>query len=165
MAKRILVAYATQTGSTKEVADCIAKELAGAGFEAESRPLAEAGELSDYDGFVVGAPVNGMAWRPEALAFVREHSSALAAKPTAFFLLSMAYGVGRASMKKAIAARLDPAKALVPPVAAACFGGVAAQEPPAIIRLMFGIKKGAPRDGRNWDEVRAFAAELAKKLA
>lgn len=165
MAKRVLIGYVTQTGSTKEVAEAIAKELACAGLEAESRPLSEAGELGAYDGFVIGAPVNGMAWRPEALAFVRERAAELAAKPTAFFLLSMAYGVGRPSMKKTIAARLDPAAALVPPVATACFGGVAAQDPPAIIRLMFGIKKGAPRDGRNWDEVRAFAAELARKLA
>lgn len=165
MAKRILVGYVTKTGSTKETAEFIAKELSQKLFNAEARPLAEAGDLSAYDGFVLGAPVNGMAWHPEALAFVRDNTSALSQKPVAYFLLSIAYGVGRPSMRKTVPGRLDPAKAVIAPVASACFGGVMAQDPPAILRLAFGIKKGAPRDSRNWEDIKSFAAEIAQEMA
>jgi menaquinone-dependent protoporphyrinogen oxidase len=165
MGKNILVAYATKTGSTRETAEAIAKTLRERGLGAEARPLARAGDLAAFDGYVVGAPINGMAWLPEALAFVRDNKAALAGKPTAYFLLSIAYGVGRESIRKVVPARLDPAAAIVAPAARACFGGVMAADPPLPLRLAFGIKKGAPRDGRNWDEVRAFAEELARKMA
>jgi menaquinone-dependent protoporphyrinogen oxidase len=165
MGKRLLVGYVTKTGSTREVAEAIAKELSGKGFSAEAKSLAEAGELSGYEGFVIGAPVNGMAWHPDALAFVRANKAALAAKSTAYYLLSIAYGIGRDSFRKSIPARLDPAAAIVAPVASAAFGGFMAQDPPLVLRLAFGIKKGSPRDSRNWDDVRSFAALLAAKMA
>jgi menaquinone-dependent protoporphyrinogen oxidase len=165
MGKRILVGYATNTGSTKETAEAVAKELEARGLEAEARPLAEAGDLARYDGFVIGAPVNAMAWHPAAQAFVYGNAEALAAKPAAFFLLSVAYGVGRGSLRKVVAGLLDPFKSAVAPVATAFFGGFMPKDPPLALRLAFGIKKGAPRDSRNWDEVRAFAALVAKKMA
>jgi len=165
MAKRILVGYATNTGSTKETAEVLAKELEAHGFEAEALSLAEAGDLARYDGVVVGGPVNGMAWHPAAQKFVYGNAEALAAKPAAFFLLSVAYGVGRASLRKFVSGLLEPFKSAVDPVATACFGGVMLKDPPLALRLAFGIKKGSPRDSRNWDEVKAFAAEIAKKMA
>jgi menaquinone-dependent protoporphyrinogen oxidase len=165
MAKRILVCYATKTGSTKETAESIAGTLRGKGFAVDVSPFSAAGALASYDGFVLGAPVNGMAWHPEAPAFVRANTEALSAKPVAYFLLSIAYGVGRPSMKAAIPARFAPASAIVAPVAAACFGGLMASEPPLVLRLAFGIKKGAPRDSRNWDEIASFAEEIARKMA
>jgi menaquinone-dependent protoporphyrinogen oxidase len=165
MGKGVLVVYATKTGSTGETAQAIARELVSKGLDAEARPLEQAGDLSAYDGVVVGAPLNGMAWHPDALAFVRDNAAALSEKRVAYFLLSIAYGIGRPSMKVSVPTRLDPAKAIVESVASACFGGVMAADPPLVLRLAFGIKKGAPRDSRNWDDIRAFAAELAAKMA
>ena len=165
MSKKLFVGYATKTGSTKETAEAIAKTLKDKGFAVDVSPFSDAGDLDGYDGFLLGAPVNGMAWHPDALSFVRANAGALAAKPTAYFLLSIAYGVGRPSIKAVIPARLDPAAALVAPVAAACFGGLMAADPPLILRLAFGIKKGSPRDSRNWDDVRSFSEDVARKMA
>ena len=165
MAKRILVGYATNTGSTKETAEAIAKELESKGLAAEARPLAEAGDLGQYDGFVIGAPVNAMAWHPAAQAFGYGNAEILAAKPTAFFVLSVAYGVGRGSLRKVVSGLLDPFKSAVAPVATAFFGGVMLKDPPLTLRLAFGIKKGSPLDGRNWDDVKEFAERVAKKMA
>jgi menaquinone-dependent protoporphyrinogen oxidase len=165
MSKRIFVGYATKTGSTKETAEAIARTLEGRGFAVDLSPYSGAPDPGAYDGFVLGGPVNGMAWHPEALAFVRDHAGALAGKPTAYFLLSIAYGVGRPSIRSVIPARLDPAAAIVAPIATACFGGFMSADPPLILRLAFGIKKGAPRDSRNWDEIRSFAEDIARKMA
>jgi menaquinone-dependent protoporphyrinogen oxidase len=165
MSKRILVGYATITGSTKETAEAIAKELESLGLEAEARPLSQAGDLARYDGVVIGGPVNAMAWHPEATAYVYAHAEELAAMNVAFFVLSVAYGVGRGSLRKVVAGLLDPVKASVAPVATAFFGGVMLKDPPLSLRLAFGIKKGSPLDSRNWDDVRDFAARVAKKMA
>lgn len=165
MGKRILVGYVSRTGSTEEVARSIAKELSSKGFSAEAKSLSEPGDLAAYDGFVIGAPVNGMAWAPEALSFVQDKAAVLASKPVAYFLLSIAYGAGRPSLKAAMAARLGPPSAIVAPVATACFGGLLATDPPLVLRIAFGIKKGAPRDSRDWTAVRAFSDLLAEKFA
>ena len=165
MPKKLLICYATKTGSTKETAEAIAKTLGDRGFDVDVSPYSQAADLGSYDGFILGAPVNGMAWHPDAVAFVRANAAALSAKPTAYFLLSIAYGIGRPGMRTVIPARFDPAASVVAPVASACFGGVMATDPPFVLRLAFGIKKGAPRDGRNWEDVRAFAEDLARKMA
>ncbi len=165
MSKRILVVYATNTGSTKETAEFIAKELCDRGFEAEARPFAQAGDIGGYDGLVIGAPVMGMAWHPEATAFLNARALILVEKPVAYFLLSVAYGVGRASLRRFVLSLLDRAKAVAEPVATGFFGGLMLKDPPLALRLAFGIRKGSPRDSRNWDEVKAFAAEIAQKMA
>lgn len=162
--KRALIAYGTKTGTTKETAVEIGKELSSKGIKAEVKAFAEAGDLSGYDGFVVGAPVLGMAWMPEALAFVRDNQAALKAKPTAFFLHSVVMSGGRPSLQKIIPRCFNAAAAFVPPVCVASFGGRMDSDPPFILRLMFGIKKDCPRDGRNWEAIRAWSRELAARF-
>jgi len=162
--KKILVAYATKTGSTAEVAVEIGKTLAGLGREVDVKPIAEAGELSAYSSFVIGAPINGFRWRQDALDFVSANRAALSAKPTAFFLLSIMYGHGRPSARRKAETFLAPVGALVKPVSTGFFGGVMASAPPWPLRVMFGVKKDAPRDARDWNAIRTWAAELAEKL-
>lgn len=161
MPKKILVAYATQTGSTAEVASEIGKDLSARGFEVELRSLAEVQDLADYEGFVIGAPVNGFRWRTDALEFVKAHRDLLGTKPTAYFLLSVMYGMGRPSARRKALSFLDEPSALVAPVKKGFFGGVMQGPPPVMLRLAFGIPRDAPRDGRDWEAIRAWAEELA----
>lgn len=83
--RRFLVVYATRHGSTKGVAEAIAKELSAAGQEVDVRPASEMSEPSRYDAVVVGGPmIRG--WHKDALRFVVKHRVELAARPTAFFI-------------------------------------------------------------------------------
>lgn len=163
--KRILVTYWTKTGSTKAVAQGIAEALGAAGLGTELKALDEVGDLWSYDGFVIGAPVNGLHWKDEALAFVASHREVLSAKPTALFLLSIMYGLGRPSARRKALGLLGPAAALIKPLKLGFFGGVMAGPAPGILRLAFGIPKDAPLDSRDWPAIRAWAAELASALA
>ncbi|MCX7023445.1 MAG: hypothetical protein NT080_02360 [Spirochaetes bacterium] len=158
---KILVAYATQTGSTAEVAREIARILEGKGRDTEVLPIAEVKSLDGYSGVVVGAPVQGMRWKTEAEAFVGKHRDALSRVPTAFFLLSAALTGGRPFWRKKVLSSLDAASAGIHPVKTGFFAGRMASEPPLILRLVFGIKKGTPKDGRDWDAIRAWAGELS----
>jgi menaquinone-dependent protoporphyrinogen oxidase len=56
----ILVAYSSKHGATREIAERIAENLREAGQDADARPVREAGDLGDYEGFVLGsaAPPN-----------------------------------------------------------------------------------------------------------
>ncbi len=174
--KNILVAYATKTGSTKEVAEEIARVITAQGKEtgaetgaqaggmiAEAKPMAEVGSLDAYDGVVVGAPINGMRWLPEALAFVETNRAKLASIPTAYFLLSVALS-GKGLFTKKVFSCLDPASAIVKPVNTGFFGGYMSQEPPMILRLVFGLKKDAPKDARDWEAIRRWAKDVASRF-
>jgi menaquinone-dependent protoporphyrinogen oxidase len=162
--KKVLVAYGTKTGSTKEVAEKIGKVFASSGIQADVLPLSQTKNLSGYSGFVIGAPVNGMRWFPEALAFISDNQAALKAKPSAFFLLSVVMSGGRPSLRKRIVDCFSPASALVSPVSVATFGGRMDADPPLILRLVFGLKKDCPRDGRNWEAIESWAKEVAGKF-
>jgi menaquinone-dependent protoporphyrinogen oxidase len=53
----ILVAYSSKHGATREIAERIAENLREAGQDADARPVREAGDLGDYEGFVLGSAV------------------------------------------------------------------------------------------------------------
>lgn len=164
--KHILIAYGSKTGSTKEVAEEIARVMTSSKtgddrMVAEARPFAQAGSLEEYDGVIVGAPINGMRWLPEALSFVDANRGRLAKIPVAYFLLSVAI-TGKSFLTKKVYKCLDPASVIVKPVKTGFFGGMMSAEPPAILRFAFGLPKNAPKDARDWDAVRKWATETSE---
>ena len=86
--KRILVAYATMAGSTAEVAQAVAEEIAKGGLQVDVLPLDEVQELEAYDGVVVGAPMI-MGWHRAASGFLKKHRDAFRRIPLAVFVMAM----------------------------------------------------------------------------
>jgi len=162
--KKVLIAYATKTGSTGEVAAEVGKVLSGKGFTVEVKVLDQVQSLGGYDAIVVGAPVNGMHWRPDALEFIKRNREIMQKLSVAYFLLSVALTGQGTFFKKRVLGLFGPAIAEVEPIKTGFFPGVMAADPPFILRLVFGLKKGAPKDGRDWDAIRKWAEELAGLL-
>lgn len=81
---RILIAYSTNSGSTAEVAEAIAKELETDGHSAEVRKTADVNDLSGYDAVVVGAPMI-FGWHITARKFLKRYQDQLKEKKTAYF--------------------------------------------------------------------------------
>jgi menaquinone-dependent protoporphyrinogen oxidase len=86
--KRILVAYATMAGSTAEVAQAVAEEIARPDVQVDLLPLSEVKSLDPYDGVVLGAPMI-MGWHRAALRFLRSNRAALQRIPLAVFVVCM----------------------------------------------------------------------------
>ena len=63
-------------------------------------------------------------------------------------------------MRRRIPGCFAPASEIVAPAFVATFGGRMESDPPFILQMFFGIKKDCPRDGRNWDAIRAWAKEV-----
>jgi menaquinone-dependent protoporphyrinogen oxidase len=162
--KRILVAYWTKTGTTRGAAEEIARVLSSRGLVAEARELGAVGEQGSWDALILGAPINGMAWKPEALAFLKAHAESFRGKPVAYFLVSYLLFEGRPSIRAAIRRALEPAAAIHPPLATGAFGGRLPGPLPAPMRLLFGVRKDAPLDLVDLAAVRDWAAELAAGL-
>ncbi len=90
MSDAILVAYASNAGSTVEVAQAVGEELARSGAVVDVRPIAglAAADLAAYRAVVVGAPMI-LGWHRGAARFVREHRRELANRPLACFATAL----------------------------------------------------------------------------
>lgn len=86
--KKMLITYATKSGSTAEVAEFIGKEIAKAGAEVEVHPIQDEIDLRSYDAVVVGGPMI-LGWHPQAVKFLRRNQAVLAQKPLACFITAM----------------------------------------------------------------------------
>jgi menaquinone-dependent protoporphyrinogen oxidase len=81
----ILVAHASKHGATGEIAERIAEGLRAGGRHADARPFEEAGDLADYEGFVIGSSTYSTHWLRDASAFVRDNRDLLAQRPVWLF--------------------------------------------------------------------------------
>ena len=86
--KKILVAYATNSGSTAEVARFIGEEMQKNGAEVEVVLLEKVNDLAAYDALVLGAPMI-LGWHRLALRFLRKNRSSLRRLPLAIFVTCM----------------------------------------------------------------------------
>ena len=159
--KNILIAYATKTGTTEERAKEIAAVLAERGFRAETKPMGQVGSLAEWDGIVLGAPVNGMDWIPEAAAFVAARKAELDRSRVAVFFVSYLYSGGRPMWRKAIEKNLAKAASSSGAGATAVLGGRLSSPLPAFARFLFGKPKNSPLDARDGDAIRAWVGSLA----
>jgi menaquinone-dependent protoporphyrinogen oxidase len=194
MAGKILVAYATKSGSTVSVAEAVGQGV-GAGGEVEVRPAAEVADLSGYDAVIVGAPIT-YGWQREAMEFLKRHQAALSQLPVALFItcvtqtdagdghvgeIPVVLDPGRAQPPKnpgrlglaekntIPAAYLEPilkAAPQVKPVEVAFFGGVVDFSTLGLPAkfILRVIVRVKAGDYRNWDAINAWAADIRGKL-
>jgi menaquinone-dependent protoporphyrinogen oxidase len=85
---KILVAYATMSGTTGEVAQAVAEEVAKGGLQVEVFPLSQVKALDPYAAVVIGAPMI-MGWHRAALGFLKKHRRAFQRLPLAVFATAM----------------------------------------------------------------------------
>jgi menaquinone-dependent protoporphyrinogen oxidase len=113
MSNKILVVYATFSGSTIEVAEAIRDELSQSGTSVDLRPLAEVTDLDGYDAVIVGAPMI-LGWHREAVKFVEQHQEALRQVPVAYFFTALHLTKPSENSLNGIPIYCDPALAKAP---------------------------------------------------
>lgn len=85
---KILIAYASMTGSTAEIAQAVADEMTKGGVQVDVLPFSQVKNLESYTGVIVGAPMI-MGWHRSALGFLKKHRRALQQIPIAVFVTAM----------------------------------------------------------------------------
>ncbi len=154
----LLVAYGSKRGSTREVAEALAKKLRTSEREVELRPAADVDDLAPYDGIVLGGSLYFGRWHEDAVRFLFTHRRELAERPVAIFALG-----SKTAEPKGLAesrAQLDKALQKTPeiePRAVAVFGGVI---DPA--KLRFPLNRMPASDARDWDAIDAWAEEIGR---
>ncbi|WP_067857597.1 flavodoxin domain-containing protein [Nocardia shimofusensis] len=166
---QIAVLYATEQGSTRDIADFIAEDLAARGGEVEVSEVTHAPELSRFDAVVLGSAIHNMNFLPEAQSYIRAHDQEL--RDTELWLFGV--GLGPA-LRGPIGRRLGPVvppeiarlRDLVAPRDYRTFAGVYERAGVPLsarvrYRLLGGGKYG---DLRDWPSIRAWSDEIATTL-
>lgn len=163
MSKRVLVGYATGTGSTTGVAEAIGKTLAAQGHAVDVKPMKDRPSVQGYDAVVLGSAINGGQWLPEAVAYLEANQKALAAVPVSLFCVhAMNCGSSTKETKKRLA-YLDKERALVTPAAEGFFAGQtpSGADSNAIARWAFRAFGGnVEGDARDWAAIEAWAESV-----
>src|SRR5438128_10904375 len=81
----VLVAVATRHGSTRGIADAIARELQALGVDADVRRVDEVPDLENYDAVVLGSAVYMGSWESAANRFVQRCRAKLQTMPVWLF--------------------------------------------------------------------------------
>lgn len=167
MTNRILVTYASRTGSTAEVAEAIGRALTQGGVQVDVLPMQDIKDLSPYQAIVAGSAIRKSKWLPEAVQFIRTHQSTLLHKSFAMFTVCITLAMGTSEQyRSAVEKWVAPVSSLVRPLSAGFFAGMLnfSKLPFNWDTLMFRVAvtfgifpRGDPRD---WSAIRAWAESL-----
>lgn len=161
MSTRILVAYASQRGSTAEIAQAVGKELQLAGYDVEVIEMKSVSSLAGYSAVVIGGPFYMGKVVGDVGKFIGRYRDALAKVPVAAFAVGVApLGKDPAdkdnAMKK-LQKTLEPQK----PVAMTIFAGKVDPEKLSFLqRWMVKKTKSPVGDFRDWDAIARWAKDL-----
>jgi menaquinone-dependent protoporphyrinogen oxidase len=152
----LLIAYGSKRGSTREVAEALAKKLAEGDREVELRRAADVDDLTPYDGVILGGSLYFGRLHRDVVRFLAKHRRTLSGLPVAVFALGPT--TVEPNDLAASRAQLDKALKKAPGVArsVAIFGGVI--DP---TKLPFPLSRMSPSDARDWDAIDAWADEIA----
>lgn len=171
MTNKILVTYATMTGSTKGVSEAIGRTLIELGANVDIIPMKEVKNISQYNSVVAGSAIQAGKWLPEAMDFIQTHKQDLNKKPFAAFLVCMTLAMTKGNnYHDTVSGWLSPVRDLVTPVSEGLFTGILdIKKIPAFsdrikfrISLITGIWKEG--DHRDWEAIRNWAVNLKSIL-
>ena len=160
---KVLVAYASVYGSTREVAEKVAEVLNQRGLEATVRAAEDVDSLEGFSAVVLGGALYFFRLHKKARRFLTQHRKALADLPFA------AFGMGPTNdvEKEFAGAREHLNKSLgkyreISPIAVQVFGG---KLDPGALKFPHTAMKSLPAsDIRDWEAISVWAHALPTAL-
>lgn len=166
---RVLVAYATTHGSTRQIALRIGDALRQQGLTAEIAPVDQLDHLAGFDAVVLGSAVHRQSWLPEATEFVRTHQAALTRRPVWFFSVGMVAAMPRRFrgwMMREGPMAVAVARQSIEPAGERLFSGVVTPDQyPLSGRIVFRLMGGRYGDYRDWRAIEAWGRQIAAELS
>jgi len=171
MSDKILVTYATRTGSTHGVAEAITKTLIERGAKVELLPMQVVNDLAPYSAVVAGSAIQNRQWLPEAMQFLQTNRAVLTQKPVATFTLCITLAMKNGeNYRPDIMDWLAPVRHIVQPASEGLFAGVLdISKIPAFsdrlkfrLSVLFGV--WSEGDHRDWDAIHTWAQALPPEL-
>lgn len=86
---RVLVTYASTHGQTEKIARRMAEAIEACGQDVDVRPVADGPDPREFDAVAAGASIHAGKHQGEMTDWIKAHRDALAARPGAFFSVSL----------------------------------------------------------------------------
>jgi menaquinone-dependent protoporphyrinogen oxidase len=160
---KMLVTCASRHGSTREIARALAQELRACGHSVAVREVDEVGSLDRYEAVIVGSAVYMGNWLPEARRFVEEHHEQLARVPVWLFS-SGPLGTDDPQPTGAPAHLDELMKATQAHGHRVFVGKLDRSGLGPGEQLLARVVRAPEGDFRDWDDIRAWAREIAIAL-
>jgi len=161
MEKRILVAYASGSGSTAEVAEAIGDVLESDDVPVDVLPAGDVEDVSPYSAVVLGSSIRLGRWLAPAIRFLETHQEALSEIPVAYFTTCLTLATETEESRQKVLAYLEPVLELAPEVEPVALGLFAGSLDPSMQLVVAGGPYG---DFRDWDAIRSWAEEIRPAL-
>ncbi len=159
---KVLVTVASKHGATEEIGQAIAATLTEEGHRAEFREPIDVHDISAYDAVILGSGVYAGHWIESAKEFADFHAATLREMPVWLFSSGP---TGDEPRGPGDPVDLPKMVELVAPREHRMFGGALIKERMGFAERTIIKLVGAPYgDFRNWDEIRAWAREIAAVL-
>ena len=159
--RRILVAYASQCGSTEEIARAIFLDLETRGCSGDVMAANKVRSLSGYDSIIIGSAVHYWHWLPEALDFVNRYRAGLGGVPSAFFTVHFLNTDNDDDSKKKRLSYFDDVRGIVKPTVEVFFAGrLDTSKLGFFDRIGCRLMGMHDEDKRNWTAIHAWASGL-----
>jgi len=171
MKEKVLVAYASQYGSTQEVAEAIAATLRESNLAVDLQPMRKVKSLAGYGAIVLGAPIYMGLLHKDMQSFLALNQEALTQQQPAIYVLGP-LSIDEKELQES-RAMLDKELAKFPwlaPLAVEMFGG---KYNPARLNLPHRLIASLPasplhgmpaKDLRNWAAIQNWAKSLVMKF-
>ncbi|MDG0866269.1 flavodoxin domain-containing protein [Candidatus Lucifugimonas marina] len=165
---KVLVAFATRFGSTREIASAIAAELIAEGIEAVAAEATSSLNPDDYDAFVIGSPLYGRKWMSVAGMFAAITSERINGKPVVLFSVGT-LGVGSPEAGRTehdeFVARLKEVAPKLNVISDEVFTGYFERSNlPWYLRIIDRFAPTPQGDHRDWAAIHAWANLVATKF-
>jgi menaquinone-dependent protoporphyrinogen oxidase len=124
--QRVLVAYATRGGSTRELAEQVAQVLEQSGVSVDFREVTTVTDVASYRAVVLGSALYFQHMMPEARRFLSENASVLATRLLVLFSVGAEMRKGTPAAHAAAARWVEQSLGSIPdlqPVAVEHFAG------------------------------------------
>ena len=160
MHKKMLVAFATGSGSTREVAQAIGDVLGQSGVAVDVHPVATISSITGYSAIVLGSSIRLGRWLPEAIEFLKTFKDEMRNKPVAYFTTCLTMVNDSEDSRRTVLSYLEPVRQLAPdiePVGLGLFAGSLAPEQ-QFVRVPISV--GPIGDYRDWEAIRAWAEAI-----
>lgn len=172
---KVLVAYSSGYGTTKEVSEKIAGILNdNGGLHVTVQSIDDVADLNSYDAIIVGSSVRADRPLANVRDFFARHNSELSQKHVAIFAVCLAANsaAGRDKVKKEYISQITTKYPELEPISIEAFGGKIDFENlnPVMRQLMKRVleKTGIPTfgsvDTRDWSLIEAWATDLRDRL-